>query len=125
MDLEMIKKVFSIVATVIPVGLAVVSGVAYYLDYKYVPNKEYQTRQDVQERLVQQIKIESAINILENRRLILEEKLVVLNLCSSIPSCVTSFSGTEGLRTARSRTERELQDIRSAQAEWRKQKNTP
>ena len=109
MDADQVKKYVAIAAAGIPilVGLGTVAN--KYLDQEFVSHAEYDERQQKQELLLQALRVDSALQILENRKMILEERLRTLNQDAA----------------SRARTERDLLAVIQSQAEWRKQKNTP
>jgi hypothetical protein len=123
MDLDSVKKYIGVVAAAVPIAIAGYTLAAHYLDDRFVPQKEYQTRQAKQEALLQEVRIDASIQILEVKRFTLEERIVTLDLCSISAGCRDALKG--GLDSAKARTHRELDDVRAQLAEWKKQKNTP
>lgn len=123
MGFDKFRDWVGIAVGVIPLLVASLAGIALYFDDKYVTNRAYERTQLSTDQGLKDLRVESGIQILENRRMILEERLVTIDLCASSPPCLAAFSGTEGLKTAKARTSRELDDVRAALSDWRKQKN--
>jgi hypothetical protein len=121
MDSAMIKKWISVAAVAAPAIVGIGSFANAYLDKVFVSHAEYDDRQAKQERLLQDLRVDASIQIMENRRLTLEDRLTMLDMCETMPAC--KFKDT--VPTLKERTKRELQVVTEALQRWRKEKTTP
>jgi hypothetical protein len=121
MDLDQAKKYLGVGTATISAVITVGAVALAYLDSKFVSVEKYEQRTLSTESLLKQLRIDAAIQVLENRKMILEERLLIIKTCESIPTCEMKGSTA----ASREKTQRELEDVFAAQREWRKQKSTP
>jgi hypothetical protein len=107
-DIDDIKKWVAIVAAAVPIVLGSGAWVTKQLDTKFVPRAEYDKRLLKLEISLEELRINSAIQILDNRRVILEEKLRILD-----PKDIHAVMNTR----------RDVEAIIEEQANWVKMKN--